>query len=350
MKSIKADWVRYNANTNNKRVGDCVKRAISFAYGVDYDEISRQLNLLKRRLGGDKYNDTYVFTRFLDDQGAIKLDSKTETGMTVEEFSDKHPSGVYLLLCGPQDQTYSTHMVCILNGDIIDSWNSSSYKVNDAWEVKDRSLDVYSVSCDDVVDELNAYIDEYIKSVNDKYDDWFICSRKDGHDVDDTTYRMQFIVETENLPTASQYYSNSRYRHYIVIKLNPRFDVQQNIDSLKPKLKEKLYNWLYNFEKDRKDTLAIKDMNLKYEKRFTSSEKKDILKLPEWVREHVRDFYINPSPRSDYDNFELLIDPLPDDPRSDEHDSVRFTAESLTELKHMLDSYKKDYSRPGWDY
>lgn len=350
MKPIRADWVRYNANTNNKRVGDCVKRAISFAYGVDYDEISRQLNRLKRRMGGDAYNDPFVFMKFLDDQGAIELDRQSNTGMTVEEFSNLHTSGVYLILCGPMNESYSNHLVCILNGDIIDSWNSSGYKVNKVWEIRDRSLDVYEVSWEDVIHDLNEYIDPYVLSVNIQYSDWFVCTRKPGYAVDETTYKMEFIVETQDLPNESAYFSNRRYRHYVVIKVNPRLDIQQNLDSLKPKLKEKLYNWLYNFEKDKKDTLAISNMNLKYEKRFTSSEKKDILKLPEWVREHVRDIYINPYPKSNYDNFELLIDPLPDDPRSDEDDNVRFTAETLTELKHMLDQYKQDYSRPGYDY
>ena len=48
MKILAAILKRYNANTRDSNVGDCVKRSLSVAFRTDYDEVSRELNRIKR--------------------------------------------------------------------------------------------------------------------------------------------------------------------------------------------------------------------------------------------------------------------------------------------------------------
>ena len=41
-----ADYVNYNANSRGNNVGDCVKRALSMAFDMDYNQTSKELNEL----------------------------------------------------------------------------------------------------------------------------------------------------------------------------------------------------------------------------------------------------------------------------------------------------------------
>ena len=56
MKILAAILKRYNANTRDSNVGDCVKRSLSVAFRTDYDEVSRELNRIKRDIGGIVFN------------------------------------------------------------------------------------------------------------------------------------------------------------------------------------------------------------------------------------------------------------------------------------------------------
>ena len=351
MRLILSGWKKYNANSNNNNVGDCVKRALSYAYGVDYDEMSRRLNQLKRSIGANAYNQTYVFRRFLNDNGAENLPKSSFEGMTEGQFADSYPSGTYVLLTGPANKDYSTHLVCVMGGDVIDSWNSLEYKIHEAWKIRSTELDTYEVSWDEVEEELESFIDKYIEGSNKKCEGWYTAWRGDSYHVNDTTLRMKFFIKTSpDLPKDSNYYPNQTYMKRIVAKLNPQMNTEQNIASLKPKLKSKVYEWLYPYMKDMRDTKEIQNMETHSRYYKDSTAKKDLIKLPEWCRKYVTYFWINPTLNNGWNNYEVHMKALEDDPRAEEYPSLRLEAETLTELKDMLESYKKNFARPGYDY
>ena len=95
MKRIDAAFKRYNINAQDKSVGDCVKRALAYAFGMDYNEVGRELNKIKRDIGGTAFNTTRVFTKFLKDHGAVKLNTLEENQGAIEvpeeEFASEHP-------------------------------------------------------------------------------------------------------------------------------------------------------------------------------------------------------------------------------------------------------------------
>lgn len=346
---IDAAWNKYNANSQNKNVGDCVKRALSFAYGMDYNEVGRQLNRIKNAIGSIAYNYRRTYERFLKDKGAVLLPKSEYEGLTEDEFAEKHPQGVYILLTGTEKSGHQSHMVCIFNGDIIDSWNSSDYVVYDGWKIPNVSTEISSVEWDDISEDMNNFIDEYLASLNKKYEDWFNAWREPGYQVDLLTYRMKFYVRTNsNLPDESQYYSNKTYMKRIVVKMNPRMSEEANLSTLQKKLKQSVYDWLYPFMKDRKDTQAILKMNddeaLKKKDTWT---KKQLLMLPEWVRPLVEYFWYDTS-GSSYTKYEIRFKALPDDPYvEDEGNKIRYETDSYKDLKDMLAAYKEDFTRPS---
>lgn len=346
--TVESAFKRYNANSQDNSVGDCVKRALTYAYAMDYNEVGRQLNRIK---GMGSYNSVATFTRFLKEKGAVKL-GKEYTGMTEEEFCQKYPTGVYILLTGKESQGYSTHMVCIFNGDIIDSWNSSNYFVYDAWSIPNVDTTVHDVSYEDILKPLEEYIDKYLDSINKKYSSWFKIWREDGYDVNDLTYKMKFFIQTgPNLPDESSYYPNRKHTKRIVVKLNPRMSAEKNLESLQPKLKQGVYDWVYPFQKDMRDCQAIDTFeNERYDK--DRYGKKSLLKLPAWVRPYVTYFWWNEHNYSGYyNNYELKFKALPDDPYvEDRGDIIRIETESWKEMKDQLDAYKENFAREGYDY
>ena len=352
MSQISAKWKRYNANSRDKDVGDCVKRSLSYAYGVDYDEISRQLNRIKREVNGVAFNTSKVYTKFLRDNGASSINVNAYPVMTEEEFSKKWNQGVYICLTGPENKTYSTHMVCIMNGDIIDSWDSSDYVVRSAWEINNVSLDTSEVWWEDVEEALNPFIDKYINTATKKYSDWFKTWRTTSYKVDNTTYKMEFFTKTsKDISDNSVFYPDQVYIKRITVKLNPRMSTEKNIESLKPKLKQKVYDWIYQFQKDKRDCEGLEKLEVNEDFEGWLSDKKNLLKLPAWCRPYVTRFkYETPSSWSIYP-YELIMKALPDDPYVDSRGKeVEFFADSLRELKDYLERYKNFYERYSYDY
>lgn len=140
-----AALVRYNANTSANNVGDCVKRAISLAFNLPYSKVSKELakisNDYNAEVGGNfvDYSHRYVYSKFLESKGlplrptTIPLDEIT----TLDEFADTHTEGTYLVHTGhTKDNMRTSHIVCIIDGKIYDSWDSRKEYAKSYWVVE----------------------------------------------------------------------------------------------------------------------------------------------------------------------------------------------------------------------
>lgn len=114
----------YNPSPAGKNVGDCTVRAVSKALGQDWEKTYIGLCLE----GLDRYdmpsaND--VWGAYLRHNGFVRRLAPDD--ITVAEFSEKHPSGVYVL-------ALSGHVVCIEDGVLYDTWRSDNETVLYYWE------------------------------------------------------------------------------------------------------------------------------------------------------------------------------------------------------------------------
>lgn len=128
-------FVKYNANKDNKNKGDCTIRALSLAYDKPYETISKELR-------GQTYGTGRTFkskknlTTFIKKYGyeGSEIWNRSDR-ITVKEFSDENNKGTYLLLTGRGDKDISSpysstdqenysHIVCCIDGDVYDSWDS----------------------------------------------------------------------------------------------------------------------------------------------------------------------------------------------------------------------------------
>lgn len=109
-------WKYYNPNPQKHNVGDCVVRACSKALNQDWDTTYAELVAVGYMLG-DMPSANHVWGTYLRRKGYERELIKNDT-CTVEEFCREHERGTYIL-------AIPGHVVCVVDGDSYDTWNSS---------------------------------------------------------------------------------------------------------------------------------------------------------------------------------------------------------------------------------
>lgn len=112
-------YVFYNANYCNLFTGDCVIRAICKAENMDWHDVYDDLCVQGRMMCA--WGDTNkVWESYLEDIGysSMTIDHPFTRQYTIADFAYDHPRGTYIVCTG-------THVVCVQDGIIYDSWNSS---------------------------------------------------------------------------------------------------------------------------------------------------------------------------------------------------------------------------------
>lgn len=114
-------YVQYNPNhVQHKRVGDCVIRALSKALEQTWEATYTGVALQGFAMG-DMPSANAVWGSYLRRKGFSRYVVPHEYGdvYTVSDFARDHPQGTYIL-------AIDGHVVCVKDGDIYDSWDSSN--------------------------------------------------------------------------------------------------------------------------------------------------------------------------------------------------------------------------------
>lgn len=121
-----------NLHPKGKLVGDCVKRAIAGATGIDYMEVARQLNRAKKITHCDVFNERKNIKYYLLEilhATEIKFPAvKGASRMNGKRFSQMFPNGRYIL-------NMAGHLSCCVNGIIYDTWDCSDKCVYSAYRI-----------------------------------------------------------------------------------------------------------------------------------------------------------------------------------------------------------------------
>ena len=126
-------WIKYNPNPVGRTTGvDCSVRAVSKALGVDWETAYVMIALNGFVMGDVSCSDS-VFGSVLRQHGfyMTALPDDLLGNYTVEDFAQDNPHGTYVLGTG-------SHVVCVVDGDIYDSWDSSEEPIIYVWYRKDE--------------------------------------------------------------------------------------------------------------------------------------------------------------------------------------------------------------------
>ena len=113
-------YINYNPNPLGKRVEDCSVRAVAKAFGITwdtaYDMLANAGNLI-----GDMPNSNAAIDVLFRSHGFERgiIPNTCPLCYTAKDFCYDHPYGVYVL-------GFGNHVATIMDGDIYDSWDSSS--------------------------------------------------------------------------------------------------------------------------------------------------------------------------------------------------------------------------------
>lgn len=120
----------YNAHPKGLTVGDCVKRAITLASGMNYMDVQRELNRHKKITGAKAFNSDYNPHHYVETVLKAKKLSfpavKGQRRMNGERFCKAYPKGSYIL-------TMANHWSCCIDGIIYDTWDCSDKCVYTAY-------------------------------------------------------------------------------------------------------------------------------------------------------------------------------------------------------------------------
>lgn len=122
-------WIYTNPNPKGKHVPDCVIRAISIAYRMDWYLVYDNICAVGRMDCNMPSADS-VWGHYLKLQGASPfiLPESCPECITVKAFCDIYPKGRYIIGTG-------SHAVAIIDGNYYDSWDSGDEMPSFFWKI-----------------------------------------------------------------------------------------------------------------------------------------------------------------------------------------------------------------------
>lgn len=120
-----AKFVYLNVNPDNSKENDCVTRAISLASNIEYSTIRKKLFHTARLLDCEKLCHT-CYSFFIEQ--VLKGKPVNCDYMSVNDFADLHPYGVYLV-------RMQGHISTIIDGVVYDIWDCRKSLLTNAWQL-----------------------------------------------------------------------------------------------------------------------------------------------------------------------------------------------------------------------
>ena len=132
---VHSNWVQKNPHPEQKRVGDCVKRACVLASEINYHDIAIMLNRYRKVTGASRFNSDWHWKKFiLDVLNGVDLGNMQYINrghrFTVHEYA-KLRKNKAIVQC-------SKHLVAIDGkGHYLDTWDSGEKSIYKAFAIGD---------------------------------------------------------------------------------------------------------------------------------------------------------------------------------------------------------------------
>lgn len=125
-------WIKYNANPAGRQVGDCTVRAVSKVLDEDWEQSYLGMALQGFMLC-DMPSANHVWGAYLRSKGFERhiIPDTCPDCYSVKDFCKDHPKGRFLL-------ALSGHVVCIIDGNYFDTWDSGNEIPLYYWQRKDE--------------------------------------------------------------------------------------------------------------------------------------------------------------------------------------------------------------------
>ena len=111
-------WIHYNPNPTGRSVDDCAVRAVSKALSMEWEDAYIEICSNGLAMGDMPHADS-VWGSVLRQKGFYRkaIPNLCPNCYTIKDFCRDNPKGIFVLGTG-------THVVCVIDGDWYDSWDS----------------------------------------------------------------------------------------------------------------------------------------------------------------------------------------------------------------------------------
>jgi len=111
-------FIERNINPDGKMTDDCVIRALAAVMGYSWEKVYADLSV-EGMNNHDLWNKNYVWMNYLRKKGFSRavIPNTCPDCYTIADFAKDHPIGKYIVGTG-------THVVAVIDGDYIDTWDS----------------------------------------------------------------------------------------------------------------------------------------------------------------------------------------------------------------------------------
>lgn len=341
MKKVLADYRKFNINPNDRNVDDCYIRSLSLAYGLPYTEVKNELNKMHRRSSTHAANSDYILELFIKNHGSESVYNVRED-VTLEEFSGEHNEGTFIVFTG-KTKKYSDHMVCVIDGDYWDSWDSSKQVVHKVFVINsNHSADkISNLTVSDISDELMEFTEKYLDKIHKKCP-YFIfgLTRNRTNDLYMFSVKLTLTVQEELLPegTARRY---GRLNEWYVVscKINPRMSAEANLADMKNRINVGFREFVYKYRKAVEDEARLS--TIQFSPNIKCNNYRALLFLPDWTYPNIVQLYDEGENHIGF-RYYFCMNPLPGD---DDTSYVELNTDTLKDLKYALEVYKESYKR-----
>ena len=111
-------YIYENLNPLNRRVGDCVIRAIAKVMNMPWDDVAIDLSMMMVT-GKDIVSSNALWGKYLELNGFRRgsLPDTCPSCFTIADFCQMYPQGVFVVCTG-------THVVAVIDGNYFDTFDS----------------------------------------------------------------------------------------------------------------------------------------------------------------------------------------------------------------------------------
>ena len=111
-------FVEWNPNPASRKVGDCTVRALSRAFRQGWEQTYLEI-CMQGFHDYDMPSSNAVWGTVLRKHGFVRhaLPDTCPDCYTVDDFCREHPQGLFVISC-------PSHVVCVEDGDVFDTWDS----------------------------------------------------------------------------------------------------------------------------------------------------------------------------------------------------------------------------------
>ena len=367
-----ADLLRYNANTAGVSSPDCVKRAISYAFDKSYIQVAKDLNAEMKRIRYDQWNVPVVYATVIKNYGGSgrtvlqDFDSSLDKNTTTEMFADLYNTGTYILEVGKTPDGRSSHLVAVVDGQVIDSWDSRKWYVKKLYTTNRQHAAVSNIWDDENKAKLKEIAREACMVNYEKLSSRIASKNGWTFDPPDQDMFVGNYSIISHIATRIHWGEDGSNKVYVEVRFTftPTMSFDQAVKYIKDTAYVRTYDRLYEankriaglieqytVEKELREKESVGDQIGQQIDRYymDSREKRFFNSLPGSLRGRIRYVRIQ-QPGQFSDSYQVSVIPVDDRTNDYREKYVNFEAYTASDMKDMLQRYAEKGEVPFVDY